>query len=228
MRIPLLLLSLLAILLVLLIWSVSNDGEEQLASVAAGSQPVPAAGSPEGAGTVEIQARPPRPISPKLFAQPFAQNALRLERIAPRQPLTPPKPITPKRISLHQPVVSASGLITFSRGQLQLAGIVVLDALVNCTDRTGDNWPCGIIARTAFRGFLRGRTLSCIAPEGPWKQTVVSQCLVGTQDPAEWLVSHGWAQAIPGSDYVKFEQIARQDQKGVYGSDPRKTKGTQY
>lgn len=229
MRIPLLLLALLALLLVLLFRSVS-DGDTDLAGLGADAS---RNGSVEDndaqiSSTQEIRISPPRPISPERFAQPFAQNAVQLERIAPRQPLTPPKPKAQKRTLLYRPDVTASGLITYDRGQLQLEGIAVLDPLETCTDETGDNWPCGIIARTAFRNFLRGRALSCIVPDGSWDETVTSQCFVGTQDPAAWLVSQGWARAVKGSGYLKMEQGAQQGQKGVFGSDPRKTRGTQY
>lgn len=229
MRIPLLLLVLLAFLLLLLFRSVSDRTTEVPGDISPASQAGPVDGDDDGTrGTTEIRASPPRSISPQLFAQPFAQNAVRLERIAPRQPLTPPKPKAQKRTLLYRPEVSAPGLITYEQGQLQLEGIAILDPVETCTDQSGDNWPCGIIARTAFRNFLRGRALSCKVPEGTWSQTVISQCFVGTQDPAAWLVSHGWARAVAGSGYLKMEQSAQENLKGVYGSDPRKTRGTQY
>ncbi|MCR9137758.1 MAG: thermonuclease family protein [Alphaproteobacteria bacterium] len=229
MRIPLILLALLVLLLLLLFRSISSQDDLAPGFTADASR----SGSVQdrdatSSGTEEVRVSAPRPISPERFAQPFAQNAVQLERIAPRQPLTPPKPKAPKRTLLYRPDVSAPGLITYERGQVQLAGITVLDPLETCTDETGDNWPCGIIARTAFRNFLRGRALSCIVPEGSWDEPVVSQCFVGTQDPAAWLVSQGWARTVSGSGYLKMEQSARQNQKGVFGSDPRKTRGTQY
>ncbi len=223
MRIPFILLALLAFLLILIFLAVFDGRDERSTSL---SQPQ--AGPAVEAETLEAALQPPRAISPERFAQPFAQNAVRLERIAPRQPLTPPRPITQKRTLLYRPLVSAPGLITYTQGDLQLAGITVVDPLEVCTDETGDNWPCGIVARTAFRNFLRGRALSCIVPEGSWAQTVVSQCFVGTQDPAAWLVSQGWARAREGSGYLALQHSARQNQKGIFGSDPRKTRGTQY
>lgn len=227
MRIPLILLALLALLLLLLFRSVS-DHDTDVADADASRNGSVEDNDAQVSSTEEIRISPPRPISPQRFAQPFAQNAVQLERIAPRQPLTPPKPKVQKRTLLFRPDVTASGLITYERGQLQLEGLAVLDPLETCTDETGDNWPCGIIARTAFRNFLRGRALSCIVPEGSWDEPVVSQCFVGTQDPAAWLVSQGWARSVKGSGYLKMEQSARQGQKGVFGSDPRKTRGTQY
>ncbi len=165
--------------------------------------------------------RAPRAISPEQFAQPFAENAVRLERIAPRQPLTPPKPTGPKLTLLHQPVATAAGLIQFREGLLQLADIEVLDAQSVCFDTAGEVWPCGLIGRTAFRNYLRGRALSCVVPESRWSDTVVTRCMLGAEDPAAWLVSRGWVRAAPGSDYAALEQTARDTGKGIYGADPR-------
>ena len=106
-------------------------------------------------------------------------------------------------------------------GQVQLADIEVLDPQSVCIDIAGLAWPCGVIARTAFRNFLRGRAMSCVVPDGRWTETVVSQCLVGNQDPAAWLVSRGWARALPETQYVALEDMAREGARGVYGSDPR-------
>ena len=218
MRVPLLLLAILAILLLMLVARLTSDPEAETA------QNTSAYSSDESGaetGTVEVRLRPPRPIAPEQFAQPFAQNAVQLERIAARAPLTPPRPQPPRRTVLHRPVVTASGMIVYEQGRLQLAGIQVLAPEETCTDKAGLTWPCGIIARTAFRNFIRGRALSCIAPDGKWQTNIVSQCLIGQQDPAAWLVSQGWARPISGSDYDQLDNNARREEKGIYGSDPR-------
>ncbi len=216
MRIPAILLSLLAIILVLLFFALTGDQSTESVQTAQGRSQA------DGleVGPIE-ELGPVRQISPGQFAVPFTENAVRLERIAPRQPLTPPRETGPKLTLLHQPVVSAAGLVTYASGQVQLANIEVLDPQSVCIDIAGLAWPCGVIARTAFRNFLRGRAMSCVVPDGRWTETVVSQCLVGNQDPAAWLVSRGWARALPETQYVALEDMAREGAKGVYGSDPR-------
>lgn len=163
----------------------------------------------------------PRAIAPEQFAIPFAENAADLERIEPRQPLTPPRPTGPKLTRLHQPVPTAAGLVQFPDGMLRFADIEVLDPQSVCIDIAGTAWPCGLIGRTAFRNYLRGRALSCVVPESRWTETVVTRCQIGQEDPAAWLVSRGWVRAVPGSDYEPLERAAREEQKGIYGSDPR-------
>jgi endonuclease YncB( thermonuclease family) len=224
MRIPIILLALLLILAILLYRAMSEGEPVDKGGVNSQSQTDQGNSATAGDGSVtDSTPHMPRPIAPKRFAQPFAEGAVQLERIAPRQPLTPPPPKdnTPKRTLLHRPVVTASGLITYKNGTLRLAGIEVVDPQEVCTDQQGIEWPCGIIARTAFRNFLRGRALSCNAPAGRWEETVTSQCIVGNQDPAVWLVSHGWVRPTAGSDYAALEQAAKDNHKGLYGSDPR-------
>ncbi|WP_419909384.1 hypothetical protein [Hoeflea sp.] len=165
----------------------------------------------------------PRAIAPEQFATPFAQDAVRLERIAPRAPLTPTveRETGPRPTLLHKPLVIAAGEVVFPEGGLRLKGIVVTDPDDTCTDAEGRLWPCGIIARTAFRNFISGRSLSCILPEERWRDIVVVSCLVGKQDPAAWLASRGWARTFVGSKYADLEQTAQQEARGIYGSDPR-------
>lgn len=165
----------------------------------------------------------PRAIAPEQFATPFAQNAVQLERIAPRAPLTPTveRATGPRPTLLHKPLVIAAGEIVFPEGGLRLKGIVVTDPDDTCTDQEGRLWPCGIIARTAFRNFVGGRSLSCNLPEERWREIIVVTCLVGKQDPAAWLASRGWARAFVGSRYADLGATAQKEARGIFGSDPR-------
>jgi endonuclease YncB( thermonuclease family) len=166
---------------------------------------------------------PPRAIAPAKFATPFAQNAVHLERIAPRAPLTPvvARETGPRPTLLHKPVVVAAGELAFHEGSLRLKGLVVTEPDEICSAADGSLWPCGIIARTAFRNFIGGRSLSCVLPDGEWSENLVVSCLVGKEDPAAWLVSRGWAQAFFGSNYSDLQRIAQEEGRGIYGSDPR-------
>lgn len=164
-----------------------------------------------------------REVSPELFAPPFATSAIDLERVEPRAPLVPePEEDTgPERTPLFMPNVIAAGLIRYGQGDLQLDGIDVVDPERVCTDPEGNTWPCGIIARTAFRNFLRGRALTCTVPDGQWQEPVVADCRIGNQDPAAWLASNGWAPAASGTVYADVARAARDENRGIYGSDPR-------
>ncbi|MEM6460577.1 MAG: thermonuclease family protein [Pseudomonadota bacterium] len=165
----------------------------------------------------------PRAIAPARFATPFAQNAVHLERIAPRPPLTPTveRETGPRPTLLHKPLVISAGEVAFPQGTIRLKGLVVTEPDETCTAPNGDLWPCGILARTAFRNFVSGRSLSCILPQEDWSDTITVSCLVGKQDPAAWLVTRGWARAFFGSNYASLEREAQEEGRGLYGSDPR-------
>jgi hypothetical protein len=165
----------------------------------------------------------PRAVSPQQFALPFASAAVDLERIEPR---APPVPETeedsgPKRTALFMPNVIAAGLIRYRQGDLQLDGIEIVEPERLCTDPHGNSWPCGTIARTAFRNFLRGRALMCVVPGGQWEKPVVTDCRIGNEDPAAWLAGNGWVSAMDGTVYADIARAARNENRGIYGFDPR-------
>ncbi|MBW8637677.1 thermonuclease family protein [Hoeflea sp. WL0058] len=170
-----------------------------------------------------------RPISPDQFAAPFTRDSSGLERIAPRAPATTAmesetQDAGPGRTPLFRPKVVAAGLIRYDQGTLQLQGIDLVLPGDMCTAPDGSHWPCGVIARTAFRNFLRGRALSCVTPGDSWDDTLVTDCVINKQDPAAWLAGHGWAKPKPGAGaaYEDMARLARQQQRGIYGADPRK------
>ena len=170
-----------------------------------------------------------RPISPDQFSAPFTRDSSGLQRIAPRASAASADEIEtqdagPGRTPLFRPKVVAAGLIRYDQGTLQLEGIDLVLPGDMCTAPDGSHWPCGVIARTAFRNFLRGRALSCVTPGESWDDTLVTDCVINNQDPAAWLASHGWAKPMPGAGaaYVELARLAQQEQKGIYGADPRK------
>ncbi|MCP4314469.1 MAG: hypothetical protein GY789_00140 [Hyphomicrobiales bacterium] len=168
-------------------------------------------------------AKPPRAIAPAKFATPFAQNAVHLERIAPRPPLTPTiaKDTGPRPTLLHKPLVIAAGQMVFPQGELHFKDLIVTEPDEICSAPDGSLWPCGIIARTAFRNFVGGRSLACVVPSNTWDDTLIVTCLMGKQDPAAWLASRGWVRTIDGGRYSDLERVARVEGKGIFGSDPR-------
>ncbi|OLP53257.1 hypothetical protein BJF92_00345 [Rhizobium rhizosphaerae] len=134
-----------------------------------------------------------------------------------------------RNVVLRHPIVLSAGLIRFPSYRVQLAGINPEEQRRRCgTGR--DSWPCGALARTAFRNFVRARTFVCSLPKDlslPEHQlardpAIVAKCSVGGDDPAEWLVRHGWAEVPAGSDLAPLMEKARQEQIGFFGPDPRK------
>ncbi|MFB2549752.1 thermonuclease family protein [Ensifer soli] len=150
-----------------------------------------------------------------------ARDGTPLERVAPRPAASGTQGEAPaKPVLLARPVPLNAGLIAFDHSRrLQLDGIEPQDAARRCG---ADEWPCGALGRTAFRNFLRGRSIACDVPSATWEETVTARCTVAGQDLAEWLVRNGWAEAGPGSAFAEAGDDARAAGLGIFGTDPRR------
>jgi endonuclease YncB( thermonuclease family) len=166
-----------------------------------------------------------RPIESGVFALPENGVAKPLERVAPRPPLSkPPEEEKPATTVYRRPVALAAGLVRSDDKTLQIKDIEPQSAEKMC-DGNGKSWPCGMIARTAFRNFLRARALVCDASEEAGG-TLTAHCTVGGRDVAEWLVSNGWALPLPGTALEAKAEAARSAKLGFYGDDPRDLRRT--
>lgn len=162
-----------------------------------------------------------RPIEPSLFALPENGIAKPLERVAPRPPLSkPPEKEKSASTVFPRPVALAAGLVQSGDTTLQLKDIEPEKAEKVC-EANGKSWPCGMVARTAFRNFLRGRALVCEEAEKAAEGASVAHCTVGGQNVSEWLVSNGWARPLPGTALEAKAEAARTARLGFYGADPR-------
>jgi len=165
-----------------------------------------------------------RPVAPDVVAAPPVEPQA-LQRIAPRDPLSPlgraptRADLPPRKTLLHRPHAIEAGVFHSMGHTVRLAGVEPTDDDEACVS-DGVSWPCGVHARTAFRNWLRGRALACVVPALPGRETVVSECALGKQDPAVWLVSFGWARATPGGPYTDMEAQARLAQRGLFGPAP--------
>jgi endonuclease YncB( thermonuclease family) len=172
------------------------------ASLPAAPQDTPAA---DGQDEAARETADPAPSSP-------AETAL-------AQPSAPAPTAEWRSTVLPRPVASAAGLIEAGGYRIALAGVEPIDPAETCS-HAGSSWPCGVGARTAFRAFLRGRSVDCVVPPEPGEAPIAANCSIGTQDVAEWLIENGWARAAPGSDYVALGETAVEAGKGVFGSPP--------
>jgi endonuclease YncB( thermonuclease family) len=165
-----------------------------------------------------------RSIAPEIVATPPIRRDT-LVRVEPRGPLSPigpaPSPLDspPEETLLHRPSTTAAGAFEAQGYRVRLAGIVPTPSDEMC-DSGGVPWPCGVYARTAFRNWLRGRALACVVPPAPPDDTLVLDCMRGKQNPAEWLVSQGWARAAEGGPYAALEEEARREGLGIFGPAP--------
>lgn len=137
------------------------------------------------------------------------------------QPASPDDPAKP--VELVRPFSDRAGVLTIAGKRVQLPGVVPMDINRTCIGSDGKVWPCGTMARTAFRMFLRGRTIDCDLPSPTWEGTVTGACRYARVDLSDWLVRNGWAEPDAGSPLVAVADEARQEKRGIYGDDPRKT-----
>jgi hypothetical protein len=162
-----------------------------------------------------------RAVEPDKFVPPFGRNVTGLERIEARAvPVVKKDKVPEAGQTLPRPTVGNPGLLTFGDRQVFLDGLKPMARTRTCQSG-GSNWPCGEMASTALRRFLRGRSVTCDIKDADWTGRVTARCDLGKQDIAGWLVEHGWAEAAVGSDYVESGQQAMALRLGLYGDDPR-------
>jgi endonuclease YncB( thermonuclease family) len=186
-----------------------------------GQVPADATGGASDTGTMEPQQKSVRDIAPEQFGLPQDVKAQPLERIEPRTPLSQivarPEPLP---TVLRHPVALSAGLIQFGGRLLQLDGVLPQKVDRVCGD-AGKTWPCGVIARTALRNFIRSRALLCNAPKNGWQGTLTTTCRLNNADPAAWLAESGWAEVPAGSPLAGKVEAAREARLGFFGDDPR-------
>ncbi|PDT41963.1 MULTISPECIES: thermonuclease family protein [Sinorhizobium] len=196
--------------------------EDPAAEPVPAEQPPAAAASPtaEQEAAAKTSRTPVRPVDPNLFAMPEEGLAKPLERIAPRPPLSAPPEKKATPLVLQRPVALAAGLVQTGDTTLQISDIEPEKADRIC-EGGGKTWPCGMVARTAFRNFLRGRALVCSEIDEEREGSAAANCRVGNMSVAEWLVTNGWAIPIPGTALEAKAEAARKAKRGFYGGDPR-------
>lgn len=122
--------------------------------------------------------------------------------------------------TIHNNVlITAAGVFKSGEQVVHLSGITPLNLTASCKAENGENWPCGRFARTAMRGFVRGRALNCDAVDlvsGPIK----TQCRIGDSDIGEWLVKQGWARGAKGSVYENLVPVAKSSKTGMWRLTP--------
>lgn len=133
-------------------------------------------------------------------------------------------PVVTEPVALTRPIVLAAGRFSIGGKVLELDGIVPVAVTRQCTDSTGEGWPCGRMARTAFANLIRGRTIDCDLPSAQWAGTATARCVLAGKDLSQWLVENGWAEVEPGSALQSAADAARTAGLGLYSPDPRRTR----
>ena len=167
---------------------------------------------------------PARTIAQDLIAPPQLDPD-QLERVEARPPLSElglavplktPMPQDWREVLLYRPIATSSVTFEAMGRSLAISGVqgVDLDKICSFHDVA---WPCGQRARAAFNSWLRGRALNCFVPPETERFAIAAPCRLGKQDAGAWLVSNGWATALPSSIYSKAEAVAKGAQMGIFG-----------
>lgn len=115
-----------------------------------------------------------------------------------------------------RPIAVDAGTLKAGEFTLVVAGVAPLASDVRCTDGA-QAWPCATRARTALRGWIRGRSLMCaVSPDQREAREISAPCLLGEADVGDWVVRNGWALATPGGRYEAAEREARDARRGVW------------
>lgn len=164
-----------------------------------------------------------RAIEPDVFGSPAFADTGDLERVAPRAPLSQAaQRAKPKVVLLHRPASLSAGVISFGRDQrVRLTDIVETPSDRICPSAHGTSWPCGAMARTQQRLFLRNRSLNCETSSSAWEGEIRTRCWVGLQDVSSWLAKYGWAEAEAGSAIAVLTEEARAARRGLFGEPVR-------
>lgn len=168
-----------------------------------------------------LERKPVRAVSPELFSAPFAAGDGGLERIDPREALTPPEEKRAPKVRLSRPQTLEAGRLDFAGRRLRLAGLMPTREDKTCPTVDGGSWPCGKLARTHQRLFIRNRSVACDLPDAGWDGEAVANCQVAGIDIATWLAHGGWAVAPAGSPLEALSEQARRERRGLFGEDPR-------
>lgn len=130
----------------------------------------------------------------------------------PPQPSGEPERVFHRAVAVTATDFEADGL------RISLAGVESLPFEETCSLGTLSA-PCGAQARTALRGWLRGRSLSCDVPADTREGDIEATCHVGGEDVARWLVVQGWARPVSGGSYGTEAEAARRNERGLWRYD---------
>ncbi len=163
---------------------------------------------------VFVTRKPVRDVTPENVVQAPKVTENVLERLPAVEP-PPPPPRPEKPDTWTRPIVVAAGIIKSGEKTITLADIKPLDLDKTCSTETSEEWPCGMMARTEMRLFVRGRPLDCTPTDNETKTKIRTRCKLDGFDVSAWLVLTGWAE--PLSDEFQSElNEAKANKRGMW------------
>ncbi|WP_062228858.1 thermonuclease family protein [Aureimonas frigidaquae] len=186
----------------------------QRARIVAEAPPAPPQSDPGGSGLARRVVEPspaptPVPVSP---APSGGSQAVQSPPAGPAQDTAADN----DGRTFLRPVAATATSFEAEGMTVRLRGLQPIGAQARCASG-GATVPCGAQARTALRGWLRGRSIRCdVPPESSAGQTLDARCTLGGEDVAAWLVRQGWAKPQPGSPYQAEAEAAQRAQRGLW------------
>lgn len=128
-------------------------------------------------------------------------------------------PPAPRLRLLARPVAIDNATFAVGASRIQLLGIEPMAVSELCGTGT-EAWRCGIMARTALRGWLRARSINCSVPDDFERRNVLitSRCQIGEEDVALWLAENGWARPTTTGAYYVAGEEARKAGRGIWNA----------
>lgn len=160
-----------------------------------------------------------RNVTPDNIVQPPKIESEYVERLPAIEP-PPPPPKPPKPEKWSRPIVLAAGIIKSGKRIIELADIVPVALDEICEDIAGDQWPCGMLARTEMRMFVRGRAIDCNPVDDETAERISTRCRLASTDMSAWLVQNGWAKPEGGEFKDELEE-AKIKNRGIWRDAPK-------
>jgi endonuclease YncB( thermonuclease family) len=112
----------------------------------------------------------------------------------PREPVPPAPPAAARWQRFFLPLTNDAATFVVEKKTIHIAGVEPPPVAATCPVEGSEPWPCGRLALTSLRMFLRGRAVECYFPPDGNVVDITAPCRVGTSDIGLWLLSEGWAR----------------------------------
>lgn len=110
--------------------------------------------------------------------------------------------------------------LKIARQSVRLNGIDAPELKQTCQWLSGVEWPCGVVATEALRGYIDNHRLTCKIKTKDRYGRAVGECLVrGKRESVNaWMVRAGWAVAYReySKAFISQETAAREAKRGIW------------
>ena len=144
-----------------------------------------------------------------------------LKRVAGVRPPPPEEVKQEEPLDFQRPLVLDARSLRVKKTTIRLAHLAGPDLSEKCPSRLGGDWPCGMRARTALRGFIRNYAIHCDEELKLGENEIRAKCAKGETDISRWMLEQGWARPTQDApiDLKNISLTAQDDRKGLWQLD---------